>query len=114
MSEVTLKFANQEQYQEFINKVKNDVLEEVNKNSTYDIGDWEKFKRRFLEERRLEAISGKWDYTADRNEFYGMFKMAFNARTVWHLNNVDVEKLESFKEELMDLINKYREETIKG
>ncbi len=113
MSRMSINFDNEEQYNNFIQSIKDEVLKEVKPNSPYQNNGYYEYLRGFREERRLENLSDEWNYVADRQEFYGMFKTALNCKYISHLNHVDIEKVKSFGNELMELINKYRNEEIK-
>src|SRR5690625_2917289 len=113
MSRMSINFDNEEQYNNFIQSIRDEILKEVKTNNPYQNNGYYEYLNEFREARRLEYISGDWNYIADRQEFYGMFKTALNCKYIYHLNHVDIEKVKSFGNELMELINKYRYEEIK-
>lgn len=109
MSGITLKFANEDQYQEFINKVKEDVLNEMKPKGAYH-PTWEHVRDRL--EHRFKGTDyndGCGHHHNNMQSLYAVFRLAFQQPTIKDLRNVDGERIQDLYDELFELIDKYRE-----
>jgi len=111
MSGITLKFANDMQYQQFIQQVKDDIIKEIavpkaNNENWYTV--------RNQIEKKLKVdynmYSSKWA-TAQQG-VYSVFKLAFDVARVESLSMKDDVLVNQFNKDLFDLIDKYREKQI--
>ena len=114
MSRMSINFDNEEQYNNFIQSIKDEVLKEVNQSPKHyhKPNNFNIYKKHITKRISVEAFSGKWNKILDREGYYEVFKAAFNKRTIWELNEVEYEKLENFDKELVALIDKYRDKEI--
>lgn len=123
MADVVLKFANDEQYQKFINDIKESVVKEIKENHNEPARNgWEIVKKEYLKESSKRARLGpvnpsgeKVCQLPDRPAFFEMCKSAFGTRhsNVANLNSFPESELRSFKNELISLIEKYHSKNAK-
>lgn len=109
MSEITLKFANEDQYQEFINRVKEDVLNEMKPKGAFH-PTWEhvrgQLEHRFGFDSNYNNNCGH--HYNNQQSMYAVFRLAFQQPTIKDLRNVEGERIQSLHDELFELIDKYR------
>lgn len=108
MSDFTLKFANEEQYQNFINKIKDDVLMEMKPKSAYHPS-WNSIRDDMEERFRGNYNDGCGHWHNNMQSMYAVFRLAFQQSTIKDLRNVDDERIKSLHDDLFSLIDKYRE-----
>lgn len=107
MSNIVLKFANDEQYEEFIEKIKQDVLKGIQPERKYSES-WASVRDQMTDRFRKEYGDkhGQWHMTM--TGLYGAFRIAFNRATIAELRYDDGERVQNFHDELFALIDRYR------
>lgn len=108
MSDVVLKFANEQQYQSFIQSIKDDVIKEIKPQPDYHPS-WASVRERLEERFRSDYNDGCGHWHNNQQAMYAVFRLAFQQPTIKDLKNVDGERIESLHDELFRLIDKYRE-----
>jgi len=107
MSGITLKFANEDQYQEFINKVKEDVLNEIKPKGAYHPS-WESIRSHMEARFRGDYNNGCGHWHNNQQSMYAVFRLAFQQPTIKELRNVEGDRIQGLHDELFELIDKYR------
>lgn len=116
MSKMSINFENEEQYNNFIQSIKDEVVKELEptKRKSYPDNNWTIFRRELLEEvserQKQECIVNGKTSVAGYTDYYPLLKEAFNSWGINFLSLKDIDKLRSFKNELFTLVDKYREE----
>lgn len=113
MSKISINFDNEEQYNNFIQSIKNEVLKDVHAGCHIAREfSWVDFKAELKEDidkrREREDRDIRSSTIAGYNDYYPFLKEAFDVKRIDQLNIVDEEKLRNFKNDMFRLINKYR------
>ncbi|MYL44628.1 hypothetical protein GLV94_03135 [Virgibacillus halodenitrificans] len=108
MSDVVLKFANDTQYQNFIQSIKNEVLQEIKPKPAYHPS-WSAIRDSMEERFRGDYNNGCGHWSNNQQSMYAVFRLAFQQPTIKDLKNVDGERIKALHDELFHLIDKYRE-----
>lgn len=108
MSGIVLKFANDTQYQQFIQQVRDEVIKEISVPKSNN-ENWYTVRNQI--EKKLKAdyklYTSKWS-TAQQG-IYSVFKLAFNVSRIESLSTKDDALVNQFNNDLFNLIDKYRE-----
>lgn len=114
MGKMSINFENEEQYNNFIQSIKSEVMKEIENNPKQDRPDWVLFKeelKKDIDARREEENSDIRDSTvAGYSDYYPLIKEAFDVKRVDQFNTVNQTQLRNFKNDLFNLIDEYREE----
>lgn len=110
MGEVVLKFANDSQYQQFIQQVKDEVIKDLGERKPKYSPNWLVVRSQIEQKLRGEydMRSSKWS-TAQQG-VYSVFKLAFKIDRVEKLMDFESDRIQQFYDDLFDLIDKYRVE----
>ncbi|MFU0790702.1 MAG: DUF1140 domain-containing protein [Virgibacillus proomii] len=108
MNDVTLKFANQEEYKKFIQNIKNDVIQELKPEPTYNPS-WPAIRDSIESRFRNGYGEGCGHHYTNQQSLYAVFRLAFQQPTIKDLKNVDGERIKALHDDLFNLIDKYRE-----
>lgn len=109
MSDIVLKFANENQYEAFLAKVKADVLKEMENKRTYS-SNWITVRDQIEGKMKGDYNYGCGNWYNNQQGLYATFRLAFQVSRIADLTSVDGKKIQSFHDELFALIDKYREE----
>lgn len=110
MSDIVLKFANEQQYEAFLAKVKADVLKEMENKCTY-LSNWTVVREQIERKMRGDYNDGCGHWYNNQQGLYATFRLAFQVKRIAELTSVDGKKIQDFHDELFALIDKYRGET---
>lgn len=108
MSGVTLNFANQEEYNQFIEQVKKDILNDVKPTPAYSAS-WIQVREDLEKKLRGEFNYGCGQWYQNQMGIYAMFRLAFQKDGIKGMRYVDGESLQEFYKEVIGLIEKWRE-----
>lgn len=108
MQGITLNFANQEEYNRFIEQVKKDVLNDVKSVPAYSAS-WIKIREDLEKKLRGEFNYGCGQWYQNQMGLYAMFRLAFQKESIKNLRYVDGDSLTEFYKEIIELIEKWRE-----
>ena|SRR5699024_4159460 len=116
LSKFSINFDNEEQYNNFIKSIKDEVVKEIEpeKRKKYPDNNWTVFRRELQKDvaerqNKEDRKNGKTSI-ASYSDYYPFLKEAFNTWGINFLSIRDIDKMRSFKNELFELIDKYREE----
>lgn len=113
MSKFTINFENEQQYKNFINSIKDEVINEL-KPRQHLSSNWvnvrKQMEERFRKDNYKYAENCGWWHT-QMQAIYAVYRLAFQRPSVAQLGDVDGDRLQNLHDELFDLIDKYREET---
>lgn len=108
MSDIVLKFANEDQYKKFITSIKDEVIEEIKPEPAYHPS-WSSIRDSMEERFRNGYNDGCGHWHNNQQSMYAVFRLAFQQPTIKDLKYVDGERIKSLHDELFQLIDKYRE-----
>lgn|SRR5699024_1152015 len=113
MGKMSINFENEEQYNNFIQSIKDEVIKDMGTQPHPRIPkNWvnirEQMEDRFRSDNYSYADNCGWWHT-QMQALYAAFRLAFQKPSVAELRHVDGERLQNFHDELFELIDKYRE-----
>lgn len=116
MSDIVLKFANDDQYKSFLNDMKEQVKIEVREEVLNEIKGrihrskgWELVRNQIEERMRGDFNNGCGHWYNNQQGLYAAFRLAFQVQRIQELAQKDDDLIKKFHDELFALINKYRE-----
>ncbi len=104
---VTLNFANQEEYNKFIDQLKKDILTDIKPTPAYSAG-WIAVREDLEKRLRGEFNFGCGQWYQNQNGLYAAFRLAFQKDTIKDLRHIEDSKIQEFYDELIGLIEKWR------
>lgn len=111
MSDIVLKFANDQQYKAFLKdlreQVREDVLNELKGRIPQSKG-WTTVRSQIEEKMRGDFNNGCGHWYNNQQGLYAAFRLAFNVARIQELAQKDDEQIQRFHDELFTLIEKYR------
>lgn len=112
MSKFSINFENEEHYRKFIKSIKDEVVKDLNSTHPQGRPNWVLFKEELQNDikrkREKDDVDIQHSTIAGYSDYYPIIKEAFNVNRVDMFNAVDQSKLRQFKDELFELIDKYR------
>ncbi|MGE6516672.1 hypothetical protein [Lysinibacillus sphaericus] len=111
MSDIVLKFANDQQYKAFLKDVKDQVREEVLNDLKGRIPQskgWTTVRGQIEKKMRGEFNNGCGHWYNNQQGLYATFRLAFNVARIQELAKKEDEQIQNFHDELFSLIEKYR------
>lgn len=112
VSKFSINFENEEQYNKFIQSIRDEVIKEIKPVPNYS-SDWidvrKQMEERFRKDNFAYSKGCGWWHT-QMTSLYAVFRLAFQQPTVRDLRDVDGERIKNLHDELFELIDKYRSE----